>query len=94
MVHKNLDDQAISGWPKTVYYEVLIQAIGANTVSGVHRVAGKFGISQASLVSDLHDLSKSIRIVPHFTKKYFKTFDLPLYKLLSCVHVFIQTINF
>ena len=42
---KNLDDQAKSGRPKTVEFEVGVYAIEVNLVSCTGRISGEFGIS-------------------------------------------------
>ena len=42
---KNLDDQAKSGWPKTMNSEAVLQAIEANSVCSIQRVSSEIGIS-------------------------------------------------
>ena len=57
---KNLDDQAMSGRTKTVAFEAVLSS-QRKSVSGTERVSGELGISQSSVVRQLHHLGKSIR---------------------------------
>ena len=60
LVLQNLDNQAMPGWPKSVIFKVVLQAIEANLASCIWRVSGELIISQFSVVSHLHDFSESI----------------------------------
>ena len=68
---KDLDDQAMSGRPKTMEFKAMLKAVEANPTSNTPRVSRKLRISQSSMINQLHDLSKSIWscwIVPHIIK--------------------------
>ena len=43
--YKNLDDQAKSGMPKTVFFKAMLQAVDVNLASSIQRVSGVLGIS-------------------------------------------------
>ena len=55
---ENLDDQARSNEPKTIYIEAVLQAIAANPVSSTQRVSGELSISQSSVICHLRNLPK------------------------------------
>ena len=48
------------GWPKTMDFEVVFQAIEANLTSSTRRVSGELGFSHNSVIGHLH----------HHYKKY------------------------
>ena len=67
---KNLD-QARSDRPKTVDFELVLQAIESNPESNPQIVPCNLGISQSNVVHHFHNLNKSIlssQIVLHITK--------------------------
>ena len=57
------DDQAMSGWPKTVHSETALQAIEPNPVSSTWRESSELGISQSSLVRSSSSRPRRIRRV-------------------------------
>ena len=69
--YDNFDDQAKSGWPKTVDLEAVFQDIEAHPRSSSRNVLSELSISQSSVVRYLHDIAKSIqicRIIFYFIK--------------------------
>ena len=70
-VWKNLDGQASLSRPKIVDSKNVFQSKEAKPASNTQRVSSELGISQATVVRQLHELGKSMpnyRIVPLVTK--------------------------
>ena len=80
----NLDDQAMSGRPKTADSGAAFQALEANPMSSTRRVSGEFDISLFSVVRPIHNLNKSTRcclIVPCVIKILQNFWLTPIYIL-------------
>ena len=78
---KNIDNQARSVRPKTMYSKVMLEAIEGNLVSSIWRVSGELGIWLSSVFYYLHNLDKSIWIfwiVPHILLQILQNFWLTL----------------
>ena len=67
----SLELQELLSRHKTMDFEAVLRAVEANPACITWRVSVKFGISQSSVVSYLHNLSKKhldLPIVPHIIK--------------------------
>ena len=70
-VWRNLDDQRISGRPKSIDLKTVLQAIQANQESRTRRKSGNLAIWQSNLIYHLQAFGKRIwihRIVPWMAK--------------------------
>ena len=68
---KDLNNQTVSGRPKTVDIEAMLQPIEVNPANSTWRISGELVILKSSMVCHFHDLSKSIWIYcigPYITK--------------------------